>query len=375
MAPPTASALTQPRIELSGTAGRQAATTEGSLKLQRILAAYIVPMVIGAMAAACSNDTTDPNDPDNPNALGLAVAVRTDPSTFQQTGEFVLELIPSTREGQSLVNESWTISTTITEPQGVAPEFLSQQVLPPDTTPSDVALLVDNSESMLQNDPDRLRVAAANLLWNTLLEQQHNNVVSLLYFGFGPLQPTPGFSATRLLQTWTSDRNVLSGILDTLTVGTSSRIYSSALDVVEWFDTTTSADHRRVLLLLTDGKLNREGGATVSEVLSAAQRAGVNIGTVGLGPASDRGPTTEGEAVRLLQELANGSGGLYAGAATPERLASTLLSLTAWSSTGALLATFKLSPVPPSGARVSGNIQLQNQTLGKAQGLWSFIAP
>ncbi|HEV2083617.1 MAG TPA: hypothetical protein VGR09_00930, partial [Gemmatimonadales bacterium] len=70
-----------------------------------------------------------------------------------------------------------------------------------------------------------------------------------------------------------------------------------------------------------------------------------------------------------------GSGGLYAGAATPERLSSTLLSMTAWSSTGVLLATFKLSPIPPSGTRVTGNVQLQNQALGKAQGGWSFIAP
>lgn len=345
------------------------------MKPHGILATNITTLLIGVVAVSCSNDTTDPNDPNNPDALGLAVAVRTDPSTFHQTGDFVLELIPSTRQGQSLVTEQWTITSSLTAPAGSPPTFVSQQIRPPDTTPSDVALLVDNSESMLENDPDRLRVAAADLVWNTLLGQQPNGQVSLLYFGFGPLAPTPGFDATRLLQTWTSDPNAADGILDTLQVGTSSRIYSSALDVVEWFDSTTSADHRRVLLLLTDGKLNREGGATVGEVLAAAERAHVNIGTVGLGPASDRGPTSEPEAVTLLQELANGSGGLYAGAATPERLSSTLLSLTAWSSTGVLLATFKVSPIPASGTRVTGIVELENETFGKAQGPWSFIAP
>jgi len=339
------------------------------------LGPYLTAVLLGLILLACSNDTVDPNDPDNPKALGLAVAVRTDPATFQQTGSFILELIPSTPQGQSLVTEHWDITSTLTAPAGVAPEFVAQQIQPPDTTASNVALLVDNSESMLQNDPDRLRVTAAQLLWDTLLQQQDNAQVSLLYFGFGPLAATPGFTASRLLQSWTSDPTSLTGVLDTLTLGTSSRIYSSALDVIQWFDTTTAPDHRRVLLLLTDGKLNREGGATAAEVLAEAQRVGVSIGTVGLGPASDRGSTTEAEAVTLLQELANGSGGLYAGAAAPQRLASTLLSLTAWNSTGVLLATFKLSPIPPSGTRVTGNVQLQNQTLGKAQGLWSFIAP
>jgi len=345
------------------------------MRLPGTLGTYVTALLTGGLVLACSSDTTDPNDPDNPDALGLAVAVRTDPSTFQQTGDFVLELIPSTRQGQSLVSEQWNISSTLTAPAGAPPVFVSQQVQPPDTTPSNVALLVDNSQSMLQNDPDRLRVTAAQLLWDTLLGQQHNEEVSLLYFGFGPLTPTSGFTATRLLRSWTSDPSALTGILDTLQLGTSSRIYSSALDVVEWFDTTTSADHRRVLLLLTDGLLNREGGATVSEVLAAAQRAHVNIGTVGLGPASDRGPTTQPEAVTLLQELANGTGGLYAGAATPERLSSTLLSLTAWSSTGVLLANFKLSPIPPTGTHISGNVELQNDSRGKAQGVWSFVAP
>lgn len=344
------------------------------MKLYRMLVTDITILLTGALVVSCSNDTTDPNDPDNPDALGLAVAVRTDPSTFQQTGEFVLELIPSTRQGQSLVTEQWAITSTLTAPAGLSPAFVSQQIRPPDTTPADVALLVDNSESMLENDPDRLRVTAAELVWNTLLGQQPGQV-SLLYFGFGPLAPTLGFSATRLLQSWTSDPSALTGILDTLQVGTSSRIYSSALDVVEWFDTTTSPDHRRVLLLMTDGKLNREGGATVTEVLASAQRAHVNIGTVGLGPASDRGPTSEAEAVTLLQELANGSGGLYAGAATPERLSSTLLSLTAWSSTGVLVSTFRLSPIPAAGTQVTGTVELDNQTFGKAQGPWSFIAP
>lgn len=345
------------------------------MRLHAIVPTCLAILVTGALSAACSGDTTDPNDPDNPNALGLAVAVRVDPATFQQTGEFLLELIPSTRQGRSLVTEEWSITTSLTTPEGPLPQFVSQQIQPPDTTPSNVALLVDNSESMTQNDPDRLRVAAAELLWNTVLGQQPSAQVGLLYFGIGPLVPTPGFSATRLLQSWTSNPDSLAGKLDTIQVGTGSRIYSSALDVVTWFDSTTAPDDRRVLLLLTDGILNREGGTTANEVITAAQQAHVHIVTVGLGPASDRGPTSQEQAVTLLQELSNSTGGLYAGAATPERLSSTLVSLTASSSTGVLLASFKLSSIPPTGTKIAGNVQLQNRSLGTAQGVWSFIAP
>jgi hypothetical protein len=76
-----------------------------------------------------------------------------------------------------------------------------------------------------------------------------------------------------------------------------------------------------------------------------------------------------------LQELANGTGGLYAGAATPEQLSSTLLSLTSPGSAGALHARFRVSPVPPSGSQVTGVVRLTNVVRGTVRGGWSFTAP
>ena len=331
----------------------------------------IVSVVL--LSIACGNETTGPEEPPDSPDLGLAIAVRLDPATFRQSGEFILELIPNTTQGQSLVSELWEISTSVTRPSSVAPDFISQEVAEPDTAPPSVALLVDNSSSMADNDPERLRIAAATLLWETVLRERPNGQVSLLYFGVRQM-PSPGFTATALLRDWTSDPADLAGALDTLSGGAGSQIYSSTLEVTRWIDSTADTGGRRTLLLLTDGQLNRETNSS-AEVMEAARQAEVRIGTVALGPASDRSSDPDLEAVALLQELANGTGGLYAGAATPEKLSSTLLSLTAPGSGGALLARFRLSPVPESGSQVTGTVRLTNDVRGTVRGGWSFTAP
>lgn len=336
---------------------------------------YLLLPVLSAvlLSMGCGSESTGPDDPpDSPN-LGLAIAVRTDPATFQETGEFVLVLIPNTTQGQSLVAEPWDISTTVTKPASASPALLSQNVTAPDTTPPSLALLVDNSSSMSTNDPESLRIGAATLLWETVLRERPNGQVSLLYFGVRN-SPSSGFGATALLRDWTSDPANLAGALDTLSAGAGSQIYTSTLEVTRWIDSTTPGEARRALLLLTDGQLNRETNSSV-EVLEAARQAGVSIGTVALGPASDRSTDPDPEAVALLQELANGTGGLYSGAATPERLSSTLVSLTSPGSVGALHARFKLSPVPGIGSQVTGTVRLAHESHGSVRGGWSFTAP
>jgi hypothetical protein len=330
--------------------------------------------LFAGMGTGCSNDGAAPGDPTDPSALGLAVAVRTDPATFQQTGEFTLELIPSTPLGVSLVDKTWSISTTISSSDAISPSLISQEVQPPDTTSVSAALLIDNSASMRTNDPDRRRVEAAQLVWNSVLAQPMAQA-SLLYFGLGTNPPTPGFTATRLLRNWTSEQVSLVKPLDTLHVGGGSQIYTSVLDVVRWIDTTTAPNRHRAIVLLTDGILHLETDASASAALAAAQAAHVSIFPVGLGPASDRSDQTNLEAVGLLQELANGSQGIYAGAATPERLSSTLVSLAGSISATTLIARFKLVPIPPTGTQVAGTVKLTNEQLGDAQGTWSFVAP
>jgi len=333
--------------------------------------------ILALLATACDkntdpNDPDDPNNPQNPDALGLAVSVRVDPNTFRTTGEFDLELLPTTKEGVSLVNEQWTITNALTAPSGASASLLSQGVPTSDPRPISLALVVDNSSSMSTNDPDRERASAAQTLFQSLVQANPANRGALLHFGLGIIQPTPGFTRTRILRNWTSNAAELVGHLDTLSIGTGSPLYAATLEVAKWMDTTAGAatGTRRVLVLMSDGLGNDPGGREA--LLAAATAANVQIYTVGLGAGSDRSTRTDPTAVTAMQTLANGTGGLYAGAATAERLGSVLQSFVV--SGGRLVARFKLATVPAASTSISGTVKLENNR-GIAQAPWTFVAP
>jgi hypothetical protein len=142
-------------------------------------------------------------------------------------------------------------------------------------------------------------------------------------------------------------------------------------------DTTTATSGvRRVLVLLSDGMPDFEpANANADQVIAAAAAANVKIYTVGLGHGSDRSQTSDATAVALLQKLANSTGGLYAGVATATQITPVLQSLASSSTSGVIVAHFKLTPVPGSGTAVKGTVTLKNTSLGTISGDWSFTAP
>lgn len=308
------------------------------------------------------------------NGLHLAIAVRVNPATFPGNGEFDLELIPSDSLGNVLVSEPWTIDPSITAPTGNSISLLSHSISTPDTRPFAIAFDLDNSSSMAVSDPDRLRVTAAQILWNTLFEQTPGSKVSLLYFGLKDQPPSPGFIHTRILQDWTSDTTQLKGKLDTLQTQFGSPLYSSLLEAANWVDTTQSAtEFQRALMVLTDGEPSDT--AKRDDLLAAAAASGMPIYAVGLGPAASAGSQSKPAAVAKLQELANLTGGIYASAPTPEQLSPVLQSLVVSSTTGALIAHVKISPVPPAGTAISGSVKLTHPLRGSVSGPWTFTSP
>lgn len=333
------------------------------------------------LAVACGGDSgLDPNDPDNPNALGLAVGVRVDAATFAGTGEFVLELVPSTPQGQSLVNEAWEITTSITSPaQGIA-TLLSQELALPDARSVSVAIDVDNTGSMSRNDPEEMRLAAAASFAEDFLALDPENRVSI--FEIGPTTTsdppqTSGFPGTRLVLGWTSSVATAQAAIGPLSAYPDapggSRIYRSLERISVWIDSTTAlANERRGILLITDGR--PADSDLRAELFAAAAATETEVHTVGIGPGSDRGGDTDPLAVQELQLIANTTGGLYVGAATPERLASLLQALATSTSGGVILARFQIDPVPATGTTVSGVVRMENER-GVAQAPWSFVAP
>lgn len=345
----------------------------------RTALAVLGAVLLSLPVLACSDDGgLDPNDPDNPSALGLAVGVRLDPATFQSTGEFSLELIPSNAQGQSLVNEQWTITTSIETPSGPSASLLSQMVEVGDGRPFAMAVDIDNSPSMVANDPDNERKDAAQFLGTSLLAENASTRLSIFEFGAGPTSTPPetaGFPGTRLVQDWTSSSATYTAGLNGLATYPQggSRVYRSLTEITKWIDSTTNvATEKRGIVVVTDGI--PDDTAIRNELFAETAPSETRIYTVGLGPGSDRGGETDPAAVQELQLIANTTGGLYVGAATPERLTSLLQALASSSTDGVIVARFQLSSIPAPGTTVSGRVRMEG-AFGIAQAPWTFLAP
>ncbi|HEU4698724.1 MAG TPA: VWA domain-containing protein [Gemmatimonadales bacterium] len=357
----------------------------------RVLRTTLALTAAALLATACKKDSencdTNPTAPgcvtETPgggggsNGLRLAVSVRYDQASFPTTGEFDLLLVPSDSQGNLLLDRDWTITDTLSSPTTGGSPALAKNVESPDTRPFAAALLVDNTSSMQTNDPNRVRAAAAQEFWQTLFQARAGSQASLLYFGSVPggTSATPGFTRTHLLQGWTPNTADLAGKLDTLSIGTGSTLYTSGIEVAQWIDSTTSkTDLRRALVLLTDGTPNSDS-QNAQTLIAAANAANVKIYAIGLGTGSDRSSKGTTAAIQLLQELASGTGGLYAGVGTAQELTPVLQALASSSTSGVLVARFKISPAPASGTQVAGKVYLTNTPLGVVFAPWQFVAP
>ena len=124
---------------------------------------------------------------------------------------------------------------------------------------------------------------------------------------------------------------------------------------------------------ITDGLPDDTGMR--NQFFAEADAAETRVYTVGIGPGSDRGGDTDPAAVQELQLIANTTGGLYVGAASPDRLNSLLQAFVAASTDGVIVARFRLSSTPAPGTTVSGRVRMGNDTYGIAQAPWTFLAP
>ena len=172
-------------------------------------------------------------------------------------------------------------------------------------------LVFDSSGSMADSDPERLRVDAGkhfvSRMWN-------EDKAAVFDFGLGCSQ---GFEATRLLQTFTSNKTALTVAMDRLGEGLGTPMYTSLLEVVEYCERIGVGDcQRRVILLLGDGMPQVDDR---EEAVDAIIDTGTRVIAVGLGPASEYGPGRLDRAVNNMKNLAYFSEGLYIPLSGPEQ--------------------------------------------------------
>lgn len=300
------------------------------------------------------------------------MGVRVDSAAFRSRGEIDLELVPADQTGQTFVTDAWTISATLVSPSAGGLPLASQRIEPPDTQLTAAAIDIDDSPSMAFSDSQRVRAAAAQLFWQTLLGAEPRNQCALLDFGGAP---SAGFARTRLLQTYTSASSQLDGQLPSIQpLNGSTPLYHSALEVVRWTDTTlTQTRYGRYVVIITDGQ---PSDTSYRDSLFAAATGGaVRVFAVGVGPASDQGTKTDAAAVAAVRELATRTGGIYVGVTSTAQLLPALQSLAREPTGEKLLAEFAApAPLPARGLLVSGRVTVTGEH-GTATANWAFVAP
>jgi hypothetical protein len=315
--------------------------------------------------AACK-DSTPPKDP---NAIAnVFVGAQVDSATLHDQGVFILSLVPVNGKGDVITDEI-TVTPAVTGSSSAVALTEQPRVVAPDPRPVAAAVNLDNSGSMIQNDPRNQRITAARRFWTALLQSDSRSQVALL--GFGVANPSPGFVHTRLWQDWTSDPTLLNDVLDTLstsTLGDSTPLYQSNTEVMRWIDSTRSSNDRKFLMLFTDAL--PQDSALEPDLIAAAQQTGITLFTVGIGPASDQSSNQNADAIARLHRLADASSGIYAGAPSAGSLPLVFEALATVLTKGALLATVRLDPVPPPGTVVQGTVSVANR-FGGATGTWT----
>jgi Mg-chelatase subunit ChlD len=340
-----------------------------SLRALRNPARPLVAAAALLSSAACKDSSSAPPDP-----LGIRtvlVGVQVDSAALRDRGEFTLRLVPVDGRGQVVLTDGLTVTPSVTAPTAQPLPPVAQRLQLPDTRPVAAAIVLDDSKSMGDNDPTGQRTAAARAFWQELLVARPTHQVALLSFGGD--RATAPFARTNLLESWTSDTTRLASALGRLAPAGSTYLYESTAEVTPWVNSSRPvAAYRRVMLVVTDGLPTDSGSAALA--IQSAAAAQIPIYTVGIGPASSESAASNQTAVERLRELANETGGVYAGVENNAALKTTFRSLAQLATEGALLVTVRMSPAPAAGTTVRGTVRVANSISG-ASANWSFAAP
>ena len=340
-----------------------------SLRALRTAARPLAAAAALLSVAACKDASSAPPDPRGIRTV--IVGVQVDSAALRDRGEFTLRLVPVDGSGNVVLAQGLSVTPAVTTPTSQPLSTTAQQVQPPDTRPVAAAVIIDDSKSMGDNDPTGQRAAAARGFWQELLGARPANQVAL--FAFGGDRSSAPFARTQLLESWTSDTTRLAAGLGLLAPRGSTYLYESTAEVTPWVDGSRPvASYRRVMLVVTDGLPTDSGSAALA--IGTAAAAHIPIYTVGVGPASSESAISNQSAVERLRELANETGGVYAGVENNSALQTTFRSLAQLATEGALLVTVRMNPAPPMGTAVRGTVRVANDISGASAG-WSFTAP
>lgn len=294
--------------------------------------------------------------------------------TFCATGDFAVTIQPRDEEGEIVLREEAAYGCTAAI-GGESLECAVKEVAcfggsASSESQTVVLVVLDDSGSMDDNDPDEQRAEACSALIDQLGD---GDVVAITDFGHGGTSPA---LALRTLQGYTDDKDLARAACESIYTGpTGTPIYGSVVDAVEVFLPLAEESYGDVsfsVVMLSDGEPDADV-ASHEEALEAATEADVPIFTVGLGPAAEGFEGSSTTAIEVLQQLSEETGGAYASSADADGLEGLFEQVGSVVREGRceVSATLTADSFPVGGA-VEGTLEL---TDSEASSEFSFTVP
>ncbi len=224
--------------------------------------------------------------------------------TFRYTDEQLAELElneedlrifyvnPETMQLEEMPSDIDTENNTVTTTTDhFSTYLLADKNIPVDLSNVDIIFLIDESGSMDWNDPKKYRVDAVKYFIDKMDETSNRAGV----IGFG------NSGRANLRTSLTSDTNTLYSALNKITSNYGTYVIPAITEAVTQFESDSTNNQRRVVILLTDGEFS-DYGDTVGTALAAYANYNIVINTVALGQAAG---------TETLKKMASNSKGSY----------------------------------------------------------------
>jgi len=302
-----------------------------------------------------------------PDVASVSLIGVTPAEDFAQSGLVTFTLLPKDAMGEAIVDDRLAVAAPA--PAGLGTTIEEKTIRAPEEGETVSTFInLDSSGSMSSNDPNELRKDAASQFVNALAL---DDLVAVGDFGTSPTAP---FTQTRLLTDFTTDRLMIDDAIAQVTAAGGTPMYASLLEVIDYYETSGPMNVSRSILLLGDGKPG--GTGTLDDVCLSAQAAQIPLNTIGLGPAADGSPSADPDAVKVLRDLADCSGGAYTGVVDAQDLGTAFDAFGQATRSGAVVVTVRFSPVPAAGETVSGDLSVASPDQANGPTVtYSFVAP
>ena len=309
--------------------------------MKKLTGLVMLATITATLLMSCSSSSGDSDD-DLPAVSKVQVLNAKADSDFATTGGLKVALIALDASQNSIVSDGFDVTATAASRAAVAltTSKIETKEAADSSLPWSMAIDLDSSGSMSSTDPSRLRVTAAKDYVDLILKNNAKSQLAIYDFGSGN---TTGFTKTRLLQDYTSDKTLLAAGIDKCTDEGITPLYESIYELLEDINVKVKASsYQRAIMLLSDGGDN-DSTHTDAQTYALATKYGIPINTVALGYDSD-----------VLKELSNNTNGVYGMAASSADLATVFQSVALGSTQGYVIVSLNF----PKGALPVGDTDI-----------------